>query len=150
MDAVRRGLLGVMITGLAWLAVGCQAPGSTGAAPRDGVFVHIRHGADDPHAVLMGLKMATLMAADRDVLVYFDLKGIEVVLADAPDLRYDGFESSRVQLRALLDRGVPVLACPGCLRAAGHKAEDLMPRVQVADKDRFFSFTRGRILTLDY
>jgi hypothetical protein len=28
--------------------------------------------------------MAELMAEDRDVLVYFDIKGVEVVLADAP------------------------------------------------------------------
>jgi len=150
MNKARRCLLGVLVTGVASLAAGCQAPGSARNAPRDGVFVHITRGADDPHAVLMGLKMATLMAADRDVLVYFDLKGVEVVLADAPDLRYDGFESSRVQLRTLLDRGVPVLVCPGCLRAAGRTAEDVLPRVQVADKERFFSFTRGRILTLDY
>jgi hypothetical protein len=26
---------------------------------------------------------------------------------------------------------------------------DLAPGIQIADKDRFFSFTKGRILTLD-
>ena len=29
-------------------------------------------------------------------------------------------------------------------------ADDGMPGVMIADKDRFFSFTKGRILTLDY
>jgi hypothetical protein len=38
----------------------------------------------------------------------------------------------------------------GCLKAAGKTADDLAPGVQIADKDKFFSFTRGRILTLDY
>jgi hypothetical protein len=36
------------------------------------------------------------------------------------------------------------------LKAAGRTPADLMPGVKVADKDAFFSFTRGRILTLDY
>jgi hypothetical protein len=33
---------------------------------------------------------------------------------------------------------------------AGFKPEDLMEGVQVAQKDIFFNFTKGRILTLDY
>ncbi len=150
MKDVRRCLRAAWVVGLVGLAAGCRAPGPADGAPRDGVFIHITRGADDPHAALMGLRMATLMAAERDVLVYCDLKGVEVVLADAPDLRHADFESARTLLRGLLDRGVPVLVCPGCLRAAGHRPEDVEPGVQMADKDRFFSFTRGRILTLDY
>lgn len=34
--------------------------------------------------------------------------------------------------------------------AAGKKAEDVMPSVRIAEKDAFFNFTKGRILTLDY
>jgi len=40
--------------------------------------------------------------------------------------------------------------CPGCLEAAGHKPEDVMEGVRIAQKDQFFDFTEGRILTLDY
>jgi hypothetical protein len=42
------------------------------------------------------------------------------------------------------------MACPGCLKAAGKTEEDLADGVQIADKAKFFSFTKGRILTLDY
>jgi hypothetical protein len=42
------------------------------------------------------------------------------------------------------------MACPGCLKAAGKSPEDLAPGIEVADKERFFSFTKGRIITLDY
>lgn len=125
-------------------------PRVPGASPRDGVFIHVTHGAEDPHAVLMALQMATLMSADRDVLVYFDLKGINVVLASAPDLSFATFAPSHAALKALRYRGVPLYACPGCLRAAGKTPEDLMPGVKVAQKEAFFDFTRGRILTLDY
>jgi len=42
------------------------------------------------------------------------------------------------------------MACPGCLKVAGKTKKDLAEGVQVADKSVFFSFTKGRILTLDY
>ena len=117
---------------------------------RDGVFIHVTHGADDPHRILMALNMASIMSEDHPVLVYFDIQGIEVVLKDAADLTYKQFPSSRKQLAALAQKGVTLMACPGCLKAADKKAEDLAPGVQVADKKTFFSFTQGRILTLDY
>jgi predicted peroxiredoxin len=117
---------------------------------RDGVFVHLSHGADDPHRVLMALNMAVIMSEDRDVLVYFDIKAIEVVLKDAADLTYAHFPSSQSQLAKLREKGILLMACPGCLKAAGKTAADLAPGIQIADKNKFFSFTKGRILTLDY
>ncbi|MBN2365635.1 MAG: peroxiredoxin [Calditrichaeota bacterium] len=116
----------------------------------DGIMVHITHGSDDPHRVLMGLQMAVLMSEDKDVLVYFDIKGIEVVLKDAKDFTYSHFPGSKTQIQKLLSSDVPVMACPGCLKAAGKTPEDLLEGVQVADKNQFFNFTEGRILTIDY
>jgi predicted peroxiredoxin len=118
--------------------------------PRDGVFIHISHGEEAPHRVLMALSMAGIMAEDRDVAVYFDITGVGVVLEDAADLKYKHFTSSKGQLAKLRDMDVVLMACPGCLKAAGKTPDDLAPGVQVADKDKFFAFTRGRILTLDY
>lgn len=68
---------------------------------RGGVFVHISHGSDDPHRLLMGLQMAVTMAEDKKDV-------------------------------------------------AGVNSDDLRPGVTVARKDRFFSFTSGRILSIDY
>jgi predicted peroxiredoxin len=119
-------------------------------APRDGVFIHISHGPEEPHRVLMALRMAELMAADKDVLVYLDITGIEVVLAGAEPIEHATFPPSDEQIPRLLELGVPLFACPGCLEAAGKTAEDLMEGIQVANKDAFFDFTDGRILTLDY
>jgi len=122
----------------------------TPAPVKDGVFVHITSGPDDPHRVLMGLMMANKMSESQDVILYFDIKGIEVVLKDAPDITYAHFPSSFEQLKQLAEKGIIVMACPGCLKAAGKTPEDIMDGVIVADKDKFFSFTQGRILTLDY
>jgi predicted peroxiredoxin len=119
-------------------------------SPTDGVLIHISHGPEAPHRVLMALRMAELMAADKDVLVYLDITGIEVVLAGAEPIEHATFPPSDEQISRLLELGVPLYACPGCLEAAGKSAEDLMEGIQVANKEAFFDFTDGRILTLDY
>lgn len=144
----RRALLFLLVVCcLGLLAAGVMA---RGPQVRDGVFIHLSNGPDEPHRVLMALNMAAMMAQKRDVLVYCDIKGIEVVLKDAEDITFAHFPSSKKQLANLRAKGITVMACPGCLKAAGRTAADLMPGVRVADGDRFFSFTRGRILTLDY
>lgn len=134
------------------LATGCPSATSTGGRTvvRDGVFVHVTKGAEDPHAVLMALKMASLMSEDHDALMYFDLKGVNIVLKDADDLKFRAFDSSKTQLKALIENGVPLYVCPGCLEAAGKTPDDVMPGVMIANKAAFFDFTRGRILTIDY
>ena len=121
-----------------------------GAEPSDGVFIHVSHGPEDPHRVLMALNMAAMMAASRDVLVYFDITGVDAVLSSTEDFGYEPFPNLKAQLATLREAGVTLMACPGCLAAAGHEADDLADGVQVAEKDGFFAFTEGRILTLDY
>lgn len=115
---------------------------------KDGMFIHVS--SDDPHRVLMALKMAELISEDHDVLMYFDIKGVEVLLNTSEDLSYAQFPSSHAQIKKLLDSGIVIQACPGCLEAAGHTKDDLMEGIVLADKERFFNFSKGRILTMDY
>ena len=130
--------------------IGCQNNSAPAPPVKDGVFVHISHGAEDIHRVLMGLQMAVIMSGTRDVVVYFDIQGVEVVLKDAEDLTFRHFPSSQAQLKKLLEKGINVYVCPGCLKAAGKTPADVMEGVKIADKEGFFNFTKGRILTLDY
>jgi len=117
---------------------------------KDGVFVHISHGVNDPHRVLMALSLADKMSDDKDVIVYFDIDGIQVVLKDAPDLTFSQFASSQTELQKLIDKGITIMACPGCLKAAGKTPDDLRQGIIVAQKEKFFNFTSGRILSIDY
>jgi predicted peroxiredoxin len=117
---------------------------------RDGVFIHITESYNDPHRVLMPLKMATIMSADKDVLVYMDIHAVELLVKGAEDLNFEGFESAHTYIKQLTDNNVGIYACPTCLKIAGFIPEDLMDGIQVAMKDKFFSFTKGRIITLDY
>ena len=137
-------------TCLAFAILVASAAGLQAAETRDGMFIHISHGADDPHRLLMALNMASMVSTDHPVLVYFDIKAVDAVLKDSKDIQFAHFPSSKALLSELVKRGVTLMACPGCLKVAGKSAADLAPGIQVADKVKFFSFTSGRILALDY
>lgn len=123
----------------------------TSAEPvSDGIFIHITESYNDPHRVLMPMKMAVMMADDKDVLVYLDIHAVELVSKEAEDLNFAEFESFQTYLKQLTEKGVVVYACPSCMKVAGIQPENLMTGVQTAQKDKFFDFTKGRIITLDY
>jgi len=117
---------------------------------RDGVFIHITESYNDPHRVLMPLKMAVMMSKDQDVIIYMDIHAVELLVKGAKDLNFSDFSSAQAYIKDLLASNVGIYACPTCLQVAGYKPEDLMEGIQVAQKDKFFNFTKGRIITLDY
>ena len=117
----------------------------------DGVFVHISHGIDNPHRLLMALKMAVTMAeGGKDVLVYCDIEAVKILVSNGQSVTFENFPSSDELLNRLKELNVKVLACPTCMKVAHIEAKDLRSGVSVAQKDLFFSFTKGRILSLDY
>ena len=118
--------------------------------PRDGVFIHITESYDNPHRLLMPLKMATMMAEDKDVLIYMDIDAVKILVKGAIDITHTDFESALTYIQKLSSIGVGIHACPSCLKVAGYKTEDLMEGIMIANKDKFFDFTKGRIITLDY
>jgi predicted peroxiredoxin len=142
--------LSVLVLSLACQSATAPAEPTTVETPRDGLFLHVSQGADNPHRVLMALRLAEIMSADKDVLVYFDVTGVQAVLKDQEPIEAEGFESSVVLLDKLIQSGAIVCVCPTCLAKAGKSLADVMEGVQLAEKDRFFDFTEGRILTLDY
>jgi predicted peroxiredoxin len=117
---------------------------------KEGLFIHVKQGADNPHEVLMALSMASKFAADHDVLMYFDIDGIEMVTKNAPNLQMEPFGSSDDLFDSLANAGVTLFACPGCMAVYGVKVEELRNGFKVADKEQFFKFTDGRILSIDY
>lgn len=119
-------------------------------ADKDGIFIHVTKGADNPHDVLMALSMATKFMDSHDVLMYFDIDGIEMVTDDASNLEMEPFGTSDDLFERLINEGVTIFACPGCMKVEGVTASDLRSGVTVADKEKFFDFTDGRILSIDY
>ncbi len=60
-------------------------------ANKDGIFLHISSGYDNPHKVLMELKMASMMFMDKDVIVYIDIKGVEMLVKTSKDMKFNDF-----------------------------------------------------------
>ncbi len=116
----------------------------------DGAFIHISKGADETHTVLMALMLADKFSTSNDVLVFFDKDGIEMVTKDAPNLEMDPFDASDEIFERLRENGATILACPACMKVSGVEENDLRPGVKLAEKEMFFDFTEGRILSLDY
>jgi len=116
----------------------------------DGAFIHISKGSADTHDVLMAMMLADKFSTSNDLLVFFDKDGIELVTKNAPNLEMDPFDSSDEIFKRLVDLDVTILACPACMQVAGIEKEDLREGVLLAEKEQFFDFTEGRILTLDY
>jgi len=116
----------------------------------DGAFIHISKGSADTHDVLMALMLADKFATSNDVLVFFDKEGIEMVTKDAPNLEMDPFDNSDEIFERLVNLNVSILACPACMKVSGVEEADLREGVRMAEKEQFFDFTEGRILTLDY
>ncbi|MGD2034235.1 MAG: hypothetical protein PVF73_04205 [Bacteroidales bacterium] len=129
-----------------------DSPGSTEMSDplKDGIFIHITESYDDPHRLLMPLKMATLMADDKDVLVYMDIHAVKILVEGSADIELEGFEPAHTYLKSLIEKNIGIYACPTCLKVAGYTPEELMEGIDVARKDRFFDFTEGKILTIDY
>jgi predicted peroxiredoxin len=117
---------------------------------KDGLFLHISSGYDNPHKALMALKMASMMAMEKPVAVYIDIEGVKMLVNSSKDMTYSDFPPLFELLDELVKMKVPVMACPACLKVAGFQPEDLRPGITIANKDTFFNFTKGRILTLDY
>ncbi|MCK7518386.1 MAG: hypothetical protein MZV64_12030 [Ignavibacteriales bacterium] len=84
-----------------------------------------------------------MMAKDKDVPGLPGHSCCRIIGKGCKDLKYADFESFQTYIRQLADQKVGIYACPTCLKIAGFKPEDLMDGVQVAQKDKFFNFTRG-------
>lgn len=120
------------------------------AKPKDGVFIHISKGYDNPHKVLMAVSLAVKMSEDKDVALFFDIDGVNLLTRTSENMEMENFLSLHDALNKLVEKKAVIMACPMCLKKAGIDPEQLREGVIVAEKDKFFNFTKGRILSLDY
>lgn len=117
---------------------------------RDGVFIHISSGFDNPHKVVMALTLALKMAEDYNVFVFLDINAPEVVLTNSKSIEMKKFEHSKILITKLLEKNVKIAVCPMCLEVLNKTQFDLMRGIELAEKEKFFNFTNGRILSLSY
>ena len=116
----------------------------------DGLFLHVSSGYDNPLKVCMALSLAVKMSESQDVALFFDIEGVRLLTKDAKDIRMDDFMTCHGAIDTLVKQNVTIMACPMCMAKAEIRPEDLREGITVAEKDKFFNFTKGRILSFDY
>lgn len=116
----------------------------------DGIFIHVSSGYDNPHKACMALSLAVKMSESQDVSLFFDIEGVKILTKNSEDIQMDNFMTCHGAIDTLLNRNVQIMACPMCLAKAEIKEEDLIEGIIIAEKEKFFNFTKGRILTIDY
>lgn len=117
---------------------------------RDGVFIHISEGYNNPLKVLKALNLAVKMTDSYDVALYFDINGVDLLTKSSENIQLDNFLSLHESLDKLIEKHVLIIACPMCMISKAIEADQLRDGVVVAEKEKFFTFTKGRILSLDY
>ncbi|MGF1484339.1 MAG: peroxiredoxin [Opitutales bacterium] len=128
---------------------------ATDATPAEqprGVFIHVSSGSDNPQRALMALQMGERLIENRErpVLLYFDIKGVELMIADGPEFSMKPFDSVAAYRERLIKGGALLQVSPESLAAAGFNKADLVPGVEVADPSTFFTFSDGDVLSFAY
>ena len=117
---------------------------------KDGVFIHVSSGYNNPQKVLMAVNLAAKMAESKDVALFFDVEGVMMLTKTSEDIEMANFMSLHKTLKKLVEMNVLIMACPMCIKKAGIDIMQLKTGVVVAEKEKFFNFTKGRILSLNY
>ena len=87
----------------------------------------------DPHSSLMGLHLGQkALKNDIGVTVFMYVHGVRLMGAGSDTLAFHG-ENLHQVLRALMDSGGAVRACPHCMEAHGIQAGQLLEGVEVMD-----------------
>jgi len=117
---------------------------------KDGIFLHVSSGYDNPHKASMALSLAVKMSETKDVALFFDIEGVKLLTNNSEDIQMNDFMTVHSALDTLVKHNVRIMACPMCMAKAEIKHEELKDGIIVAEAEKFFNFTKGRILTLDY
>ncbi|MBN1912121.1 MAG: DsrE family protein [Pirellulales bacterium] len=131
-----------LATGLAVLA-GCggEVQGKKAEQKNPPIFfANITSGTNDVHPVTMALQLAGHALDDgRKVVLFFNVRGVDVPTTKLPDDLAFHDKPVKKLLTDLIDRGAEVHVCPHCMKALGIDAKDLLPGVQVTNREKLFA-----------
>ena len=117
---------------------------------KDGMFIHVSNGYNNPQKVLTALNLAVKMAETQDVALFFDIEGVKLLTKTSEDIQMENFISLHDALNKLIEQKVLIMACPMYLKKEGIEPDQLKEGIIIAEKEKIFDFTKGRILSLDY
>ncbi|MFM7441365.1 MAG: DsrE family protein [Snowella sp.] len=104
-------------------------------ANKQSIIVHLRHGTDDLHAVIMALKMASgLQNKGASVILLLTQEGVRIADTRQPqNLRWGNSPMTIGEMyENFVKAGGKVIVCPVCAEAVGLTANSLRPGAQFA------------------
>lgn len=121
-----------------------------GFGEKQKVIVHIKSGLEDQHSVMMGLNKAKMaVESGKNVLVYFDVRGVNVVLKNT-QINFKDFMPSQTIISGLVNSGAEVYVCPHCLMIEGYEMKDVQNGVKELKPESIFEFVKKDTISLDY
>lgn len=138
------------------LLVGCAGSGSTHDAAtmtdaRPVVVLNVTRGLEDIKAGSMALLLAGHALDDgRQVIVFLNVHGVKLADRDLSATLASHDKPVKQLLGDLIDRGVTVLVCPACMKAADMTAADLVPGARTASRQALFGPLDDQAIVFSY
>lgn len=120
------------------------------AQNKNGFLVHLSSG-DSQFKIIKALQIAENMNKNGNaVLLYFDTDATYLTLEETEDFIFLE-QSYKTLLDRLITSEVDVRVCKGNLmKGLGKTEKDLISGVKLGEPDMFFTFTEGKVISLDY
>lgn len=119
--------------------------------PKDGIFIHICSGYNNPEKVLTALNLALGLSEINNVELFFDLDAVELLKKTSENIELQNFLSLHESLDSIIKNNIPIIVNTRSIKYSGIEQDQLIEGVtMIDDKKILFSFTKGRIISLNY
>lgn len=131
----------------------CASTGASdsGAGGKPVLVINMTSGPANLHSAWMGLSLARHGLADgRDVIVFMNVAAPPLASDRIPGSVTFGSESIRDVLAEIIEGGGKVIVCPSCMELTGVKDSELLPGVELADRDKLFGSLNPNSVVFSY
>jgi predicted peroxiredoxin len=117
------------------------------------LVINLTAGTDDVHRAAMGLHLAEHgLAAEREVVVFFNVKAVELARGDLDEsVALEGTGPVRALVAKLIAEGAQGLVCPMCAKEMGVTEADLAEGIQmISDRMQLLDHLHANSVVFTY
>jgi predicted peroxiredoxin len=117
------------------------------------LVINLTSGAEDLHAVTMGLHFAEHgLAAGRQVVIFFNVKAPPLARKTLDDsVRFEDKLPVREMIQELVRAGAKMVVCPMCAAITGVEPDELTAGIEmIADREQIFDHLHAQTVVFTY
>lgn len=117
------------------------------------LVINLTSGAEDLHAVVMGLHFAEHGLADgREVVIFFNVKAPPLARKELDEaVRFPDMPPVRTMIADLVKQGAKMVVCPMCAKITGVQADELAPGIEmIEDRKQIFDSLHANSVVFSY